>query len=297
MDLLRTAANPWGQDMLIGVSWDLMYAAIIVSVVYLIGHAVWIKTRPAKEHVVTGDVDVPAGLPERIPRHSVAARVFHWTMSASMLVLLATAFVPVLGLQFPWVTIHWIAGVVLTATIVYHVIHTIGWQDFWAMFQIGFDEGIAFLKHILSPKDPAPKAGKYPFDHRMFHHVLVVVGLGVIATGLLMFVRIDTPLWNPNPYLLADSTWGVIYVMHGLFGVSLIFFTAAHIYFALRPEKLWITWSMIRGWIDREHYLAHHDPAKWVVTEGTPPVVTGGTPPAASGAVTDASVSLPREAE
>ena len=287
MELWRRAANPWGQDVLVGVSWDLMYAAIIVAAVYLIGHAVWIKTRPAQEHVDTADV--PAGLPERIQRHSLASRVFHWTMSASMLVLLVTAFVPVLGLQFPWVTIHWIAGVVLTATIVYHVIHSIGWQDFWAMFQIGFGESIAFLKHILSAKSPAPKAGKYQFDHRMFHHVIVVVGLGVIVTGLLMFVRIDTPLWNPNPYLLADGTWGVVYVVHGLCGVLLIFFTAAHIYFALRPEKWWITLSMIRGWVDREHYLAHHDPAKWVVTEGTPP--------AASGAVSDASVSAPRELE
>ena len=292
MELWRTAANPWGQEVLIGVSWDLMYAAIIVAALYLVGHAVWIKTRPAEEHgqeehTQTGDV--PVGLPERIQRHSVAARVFHWTMSASMLVLLATAFVPLLGLQFPWVTIHWIAGVVLTATIVYHVIHSIGWQDFWAMFQIGFGESIAFLKHILSAKSPAPKAGKYPFDHRMFHHVIVVVGLGVIVTGLLMFVRIDTPLWNPNPYMLGDGTWGVVYVLHGLCGVSLIFFTAAHIYFALRPEKWWITWSMIRGWVDREHYLAHHDPAKWVVTEGTPP--------AASGAVADGSVSAPREPE
>ncbi len=269
MELWRTAANPWGQDVLMGVSWDLMYAAIIVAVAFLVGHAVWIKTRPTKVHVATEAV--PPGIPERIQRHSLAARLFHWTMAASMLVLLVTAFVPVLGLQFPWVTIHWIAGAVLTATIVYHIIHSIGWQDFWAMFQIGFGEGMAHLKHIMSPKAPEPKAGKYPFDHRLFHHVLVVVGLGVIATGLLMTVRIDTIFWTRNPYMLADSTWGIVYVIHGICGVALIFFTAAHIYFALRPEKHWITWSMVRGWVDREHYLAHHDPEKWVVTEGAAP--------------------------
>ncbi len=296
MEFWRRAADPWGQDVLIGVSWDLMYAAIIVAAAFLVGHAVWIKTRPAEEPAETGDA--PAGLPERIKRHSVAARVFHWTMSASMLVLLVTAFVPVLGFQFGWVKIHWIAGVVLTATIVYHVIHSIGWQDFWAMFQLGVDEGIAHLKHIMSPKaPPPPKAGKYPFDHRMFHHALVVVGLGVIATGLLMMVRIDTPFWTPNPYMLADSTWGVVYVLHGLCGVSLIFLTASHIYFALRPEKLWITWSMLRGWVDREHYLAHHDPEKWVVTEGTASVVSGGTPPSETGAGAEASLKARSAAE
>ena len=295
MDFWRTAANPWGQDVLIGVSWDLMYAAIIVAAAFLVGHAVWIKTRPAEAHADIGDV--PAGLPERIPRHSVAARIFHWTMSGSMLVLLVTAFVPVLGLQFPWVSVHWIAGVVLTATIVYHVVHSIGWQVFWAMFQVGVDEGMAHLKHLMDAKAPAPKAGKYPFDHRLFHHALVVVGLGVIGTGLLMMVRIDTPLWTSNPYMLADSTWGIVYVLHGLCGVSLIFLTASHIYFALRPEKWWITWSMLRGWVDRDSYLAHHDPEKWVVTEGGGSAVSGGTSPSETGADADASLKARSAAE
>ena len=37
----------------------------------------------------------------------------------------------------------------------------------------------------------------------------------------------------------------------------------AHVYFALRPEKLVITKSMITGTLDREHYLEHHDPTRW----------------------------------
>jgi formate dehydrogenase subunit gamma len=39
----------------------------------------------------------------------------------------------------------------------------------------------------------------------------------------------------------------------------------AHVYFALRPEKLWMTRSMFRGWISREEFLAHHDPKRWSV--------------------------------
>ena len=37
MDLWRRAADPWGQDVLIGVSWDLMWAAIIVAAAFLVG--------------------------------------------------------------------------------------------------------------------------------------------------------------------------------------------------------------------------------------------------------------------
>ena len=36
-----------------------------------------------------------------------------------------------------------------------------------------------------------------------------------------------------------------------------------HIYFAVRPEKLVITKSMIFGTLDKEHYLEHHDPQRW----------------------------------
>jgi cytochrome b subunit of formate dehydrogenase len=290
MEFLRRAANPWGQDVLIGVSWDLMWAAVIAAGLFLVGHAVWIKTRPQGTHEST-PASVPSGIPEQIQRHSLSARVFHWTMSAAMLTLLVTAFVPLLGFQFPWVTVHWIAGVVLVATVVYHVIHAIGWQDFWSMFELGLAEGVAHIKHVLSPKAPEPpKAGKYPFDHRLYHHAIVVVSLAAIVTGVLMMVRIDTPFWTRNPYLLADSTWGVMYVVHGLSGVSLILLVASHIYFAIRPEKRWITWSMIRGWVDRDHYLAHHDPEKWVVTETASTSGEGGT-----GALADSAVSAPRD--
>ena len=55
MDLWRRAADPWGQDVLIGVSWDLMWAAIIVAGAFLVGHALWIKTRPAEAPAETGD--------------------------------------------------------------------------------------------------------------------------------------------------------------------------------------------------------------------------------------------------
>ncbi|MDA0329908.1 MAG: cytochrome b/b6 domain-containing protein [Gemmatimonadetes bacterium] len=289
MEFWRSVANPWDQNVLIGVSWDLMWAAVGGAVLFLVGHAIWIKTRPAEAPQAPVDRAAAAGIPERIQRHSLAARIFHWTMSATMLVLLVTAFVPVFGFQFAWVQVHWIAGVLLIASVLWHVVHAIGWQDFWSMFQLGIDEGMAHLKHVLSSKAPAPpKAGKYPFDHRMYHHVIVVVSLAAIITGVFMMVRIDTPFMARNPYLFGDSTWGVIYVLHGLSGVALIFLIAAHIYFAIRPEKRWITWSMIRGWVDREHYLAHHDPEKWVVAEKVA-ALQGGT-----GAVADATVSAPR---
>ena len=120
--------------------------------------------------------------------------------------------------------------------------------------------------------------------------MIVVVSLSAIITGVLMMVRIDTPFWTRNPYLFSDSTWGIMYVVHGLSGVSLILLVASHIYFALRPEKRWITWSMVRGWIDRDHYLEHFDPEKWVVTDDAMKSTEGG-----SGAIAEPAPSAKRD--
>lgn len=274
MEILRRGANPWGQEVLIGIGWDLVWLAVTLSVAFVVIHSLWAAVRGRGVRVDEAPAEgVPIGsdageLPERISRHSVAARAFHWTMSVAMLVLLVTAFVPVLGLQFPWVEIHWIAGLALLVTVLYHVVHSVFWQDFWSM---GFGardvrEGLVELRHTLDPRArPGPRSGKYPADHKLYHHVVVLVTIAAVVTGLLMMVRIDTPFWAGNPYLFSDGTWGFLYVLHGLSGVALIGLVAAHVYFAIRPEKRWITWSMVRGWISRDRYLKHHDPDRWVV--------------------------------
>jgi len=291
IELWRSTQNPWGQDVLIGVSWDLMWTAVVLAALFLVAHSIWYRMREGAGEAAEAPAGAaPAGIPARIQRHSLAARVFHWTMSAAMLTLLITAFVPVMGLEIPgWVTWHWIAGVVLILSIVYHIVHAIGWQDFWSMMSFGpqfFREGFATIRHVLSSKAPdPPKAGKYPFDHRMYHHAVIVFSLAAVVTGVIMMMRIDTPFWTRNPYVLSDQATGVVFAIHGLAGVTFILLIASHIYFAIRPEKRWITWSMVRGWVDREHYLAHHDPAKWVVTGDSK----------AGGALADSAASAPRE--
>jgi len=37
-----------------------------------------------------------------------------------------------------------------------------------------------------------------------------------------------------------------------------------HVYFAVRPDKFEITKSMIFGTMNKEFYLKHHDPERWV---------------------------------
>lgn len=273
MELWRRAVNPWNQEVLIGVSWDLMWAAIIAGVGFVVLHAVWVWWLAPSSDPDEGVSEPPPGIPERIMRHAMPERIFHWLMAVAMLVLLVTAFFPVVGIRFPWVTIHWIAGILLTLTIVYHVVHATIWQDFWAMWvdRADVQAGLSNLRGFFGGKaGEGPKAGKYPVDHKLYHHAAASAGLGAIATGLLMMLRLDTPFWAANPYMLADSTWGIVYVAHGVSGVALITLIITHIYFAIRPEKLWITRSMVYGWIGRSHYLEHHDPSRWAIAESPP---------------------------
>jgi uncharacterized membrane protein len=78
-----------------------------------------------------------------------------------------------------------------------------------------------------------------------------------------MMFRVRTIFFPRNPYLFTDMTWGLMYVLHGLAGVSFITLVIVHVYFAVRPEKLPITASMIVGSMSREFYLKEHDPARW----------------------------------
>ena len=128
MEFLRRALNPWGEDVPIGVSWDLIWAAVIIGAIFVVGHALMVPKKVAAGEI---DENEAKGLPEKLQRHTPGARVFHWSMSVAMFVLLITAFFPLVGIRFAWVTIHWIAGVALILTVIYHIYHVFANQDFW----------------------------------------------------------------------------------------------------------------------------------------------------------------------
>ncbi len=41
MELLRVARNPWGQEMVLGVSWELLWLFVGAGVVFIVGHALY----------------------------------------------------------------------------------------------------------------------------------------------------------------------------------------------------------------------------------------------------------------
>jgi cytochrome b subunit of formate dehydrogenase len=181
---------------------------------------------------------------------------------------LVTAFVPMLGLQFPWVTIHWIAGLVLGIYIVYHLLDTLvrlSWGKMWIGIR-DLTESVGRVRDFFSrADDPKKHPGKWALENKLFHHVLAFSGLAVFITGVLMMTRIDTWFWAANPYSLdiTDADWGVLYVIHGATAVAFVGMIMLHLYLAFRPDNLWITRSMLLGWITKDEYLTHHSPERW----------------------------------
>jgi len=269
MDLLRWGNNPWGQQILTHISWSLFWASLVAGVMFFVAHASYLllsahRKRPSAE---TDELEAAhPELPAKIERHSAVARAFHWVMAASMFTLLFTAFLPVVGVKFAWVTPHWIAGLVLMASILFHIVHASIYLDFWSIWVGPKDipEIKAEVLRELGHEVDGPKSGKYPLGNRLYHLAIMVVGFAAVITGIVMMYRVRTPFFTRNPYLFSDRAWGFTYVLHGLAGVSLVGLVIAHVYFAVRPDKWWITKSMLLGWITRRQYLEHHDPQRWV---------------------------------
>jgi cytochrome b subunit of formate dehydrogenase len=208
-----------------------------------------------------------AARPLRVVRHAFADRLFHWVGAACVLVLLGTAFLPILGVAFGWVTVHWITGLVLIAAILYHLVRVLVRGTWGAMWIGGADvaDAAEVVSATVARKLPVRRPGKYSVAQKLIHHAFAVVVLATSITGALMLARIDTPWWRRNPYVLPDATWGIVYVLHGLGALLLVTMVMMHIYFALRPEKLKFTRAMILGWITRPEFEKHHDPNRWRV--------------------------------
>ena len=183
----------------------------------------------------------------RLQRHTPVDRFQHWLLSSCMLILLATSLLPVLEIKFQWVLIHWVTGILLTAGVLLHVIRVI-WHRRIKYMWLGWAEISRQAKtlqdELTGSSNPIALPGKYSTPQKLYHLAMLLVVLLGIGTGLIMLVKIDSPLWQRNPYLLSQEVWGYIYVLHGLSALFSISLIMMHIYIAFRPEKLFYTRSI-----------------------------------------------------
>ncbi len=145
MEIFRITRNAWGQETLEGISWDLLPVAFWLGVAFIVGSSHLARAaQEARRRAGTGpflnmshqqspatagnrDGDSPhrrEGDSPLITRHAPIDRVFHWITALAVLLLLGSAFLPILGLKFSWVPLHWITGLVLTVAVLFHLVRS-----------------------------------------------------------------------------------------------------------------------------------------------------------------------------
>jgi cytochrome b subunit of formate dehydrogenase len=166
-------------------------------------------------------------------------------MAISVILLTGTAFLPIMGIRFDWLPIHWMSGIALTVLVLFHLIRVALVHGFGAMMP-GSDD-ITEMTSDLSGKDADLRPAKYDAYQKGYHWASAIVVLATVITGVLMLVKIDTPFWRRDPSLLTDPQWGIVYVIHGLAALALLFLIIVHVYFAILPEHRRVLMAMING--------------------------------------------------
>lgn len=265
MSLVTWGHTPWGQPVILHAAWYLLWYSLAAGAAFAVVHSLWARGAPKPGGAPTLSPEAADRLPQRIARHSRPARLFHWVMAAAMLTLLGTAFLPKLGVRFAWLEIHVLAGAVLVAALVFHLVHAVCFMDFWSIWPRPSD--MAEVKGLLAGAEKGAalaRPGKYPLGNKLYHLAVAALGLTMAATGLAMLTRVRSPFMARDPYrFFSDGGWGVVYALHGLAGLALVALVIVHVYFALRPEKLPVTRSMLTGDLEKDYYLSHHDPERW----------------------------------
>lgn len=247
MELATYKNDVWGREVLLGVSWDLLWLVIAASFIIIALHAVYEATRKRGAK--------PSKDGERVMRHETIDRALHWIMAISMFALLITGVFPIVGIEFAWLEIHWISGLLLTAVVLVHTVRSLFWKNIMDVWITPRD--------LKEPFDESVRPGKYSVAQKGMHAAVTVVTLLVIVSGLVMFAMIDTPWWD-RTNAISEATLGWMFFIHGLSTLALIALISLHVYFGLRPEKLFYLRSMFKGWISEEELAANHDPQRWM---------------------------------
>ncbi len=189
---------------------------------------------------------------DKLQRHAGIDRLFHWVTAVTMTLLLATSLLPIVGIRFPWVKIHWVSGLVLTLVVLFHILRAITVQKL----------SVIQLKGADLAEFSGKKPGKYSLPQKAMHLAWMLTILVAIATGIVMMVKAGTPVFHRNPYILTVKAWGILTLLHDLAALAALFLILVHVYFGLLPEKRMYLRSMVGGWMSRSELALNHDPER-----------------------------------
>lgn len=181
-----------------------------------------------------------------ITRHAPIDRLFHWTTALAVLLLL--------GGLVRWMPLHGIAGVLLCIAVAFHLLR--------AAFGNTLRHVLIWPRHLREYAQ-GRRAAKYTLPQKLMHALLGFAVLVACLTGALLLVRMDTPLWQGNAYLMSVPAWDAVRTLHHAAAGCVLVSSLVHIVYYLLPARRAYLRAMINGQMTREDAAKFHDPARW----------------------------------
>ena len=198
MEFFQWGSNPWGQEILIRISMDILYLAFWAGIAFILFHlvyaAVWVPKlarAPCGGWCRRGWWCGRRGSREDYTAYIGGTGVSLDHGRVDVGVVDSPDSSPSSGVEFPWLTIHWVSGVLLTVSVLYHIVHATFFLDFWSIW-IGpsdIQEAVQRVKRQLGQDVEVKGHPKYPLDHRLYHLAVTLAGFAVIGTGLVMMFQ------------------------------------------------------------------------------------------------------------
>ncbi len=216
---------------------------------------------------------------ERVRRHDIPQRVYHWVNLSSLLILLWTGLtiydLNLFGLQplsaFAQAVIgatytpliydlHRYAAFTLLGSLIFHITYDTGIRGvFWSELpsRADFKAQNIMAKNFLGRSREYVKFHKYNPGQKMLHIGIAVVVILIGASGLMLSAnyRWLVPVWFFNVDFDFLLYW--TRVLHDVLTFALVAMVVMHFYFSARLENLPAFRSMITGWVPR-HYQEKH---------------------------------------
>jgi cytochrome b subunit of formate dehydrogenase len=215
--------------------------------------------------------EIPPPGDEKIQRHNLFQRIYHWANSAAIFILLISGWMiyqpghvlTLEGTPSEWFFWHRWGVALLLAGIAAHIIH----EAFIAreanpmvVNRTEIQRILSIFKNFLGISKGYPLAGKYHTGQIFFHWAVAGNIFILILTGMVLW----KPLRDLLPLSFFNPGWDFIYfnrIIHGFFSATLLASLIGHLYFALFIKKNWPeTKSMITGSMSRREYLESHIP-------------------------------------
>lgn len=283
-----------GQDVVAGLSWDVLVIFSFVAVFTFLVHFIVRDLINPADHSNPGDgpppSEVEADLEERgieeVHRFTATQRASHWIMAISVFLLMLSGFVlmnPNLTLNPPfgisWVDIHIVFSIVFIGYVIFHIGHVAyngTWMEMW-FGRRDIKDLLVRFDHMIGRREQYPRQFKYPSAQKLLHLNVILVSFGIVLTGLVLLRRVTIPgLWTETREFtflgihfgtgFGSPGWGLVdwsFVLHDFLAIAMVALVLGHIYFALRPEEWGITRSMITGTVSRETYAEKYSPSSW----------------------------------